>query len=102
MTVAFEDSRVAAGILEAIRAAVTEGVEAKSLQAMPHTVLISDNFYHARIKPLLSKWMGLFLAASGVNSHSTATGDRASGEVSHIISSLCFGCPHFLYSSITY
>ena len=47
--------------------AAQEGVAAKALQGTPHVVLIDDAFYHDRLKPLLAKWMLLFLASNGVS-----------------------------------
>ncbi len=44
-----------------------EGAAAKAIQTTPHTVLISDDFYHSKLKPLMAKWLMLFLSSNGVN-----------------------------------
>jgi len=69
----YMDSRVAESILEELGEVIAEGVEGHSLQMSPHLCLLQESFYHARMKPLLVRWMMVFLADKGV----TAMGREA-------------------------
>ena len=40
--------------------------EAKVLQRVPHLALLSEQFYHEQMKPLLSEWLLLWLRKQGL------------------------------------
>jgi hypothetical protein len=46
---------------QSIRAVLEEGFEARSLQRQPHLTLLSVEFYHSKLKPLLARWAMLWL-----------------------------------------
>jgi hypothetical protein len=61
MSVAFKDSREAITILEQIANMIQQGIAAKHMQHTPHLVLLNKHFYHKELKPLMARWMLLYL-----------------------------------------
>ena len=62
MTVPLQASRQAEVLLHAIRATIIRGIEERFLQRIPHLVLLSKAWYHGELKPLLAKWLVMFLS----------------------------------------
>ena len=58
---AWRANGTAKAILSKLHAAVAAGFEAKHLQRTPHLILISTVFYRAQLKPLLCRWMLIYL-----------------------------------------
>lgn len=61
MSVAFKDSREAISILESISAVIIQGIASKAMQHTPHLVLLNRSFYNKELKPLMARWMLLYL-----------------------------------------
>jgi hypothetical protein len=60
------DSRVAVTILEELKAEVKIGFDKYYLQQSPHFVLLSKEFYDQQLRPLLARWLLLWLRARKV------------------------------------
>ena len=60
------DSRVAIEILDELQLVINEGFATLQLQKSPHLALVSKNFYDAKMKKVLSKWLLLWLRARKV------------------------------------
>jgi len=72
MSVPLHASREADNILKQIKGVVEIGFQKRHLQKTPHFVLLSRNWYHRELKPLLAKWVVIWLSfgqtvASGLN-----------------------------------
>jgi hypothetical protein len=52
---------VAAAVLDGIRAVVLEGVASHQLQTTPHLVLLSPKLYAQKLRPLLARWLLVWL-----------------------------------------
>jgi len=61
MSVAFQDSMKAQTILKGLNKVLEEGYEERALQKIPHVVLLNADFYHEKMKPLLAKWVMLWM-----------------------------------------
>lgn len=48
-------------VLKELSSVVEKGVAERKLQTAPHLVLLSTEFYHGQMKPLLAKWLLFFL-----------------------------------------
>ena len=59
--VAFDGSGQAAAILNRLQSSVKIGLQQKHLQASPHLALLSVEFYHEELLPILADWMLLWL-----------------------------------------
>ncbi|KAJ1425171.1 hypothetical protein B484DRAFT_93375, partial [Ochromonadaceae sp. CCMP2298] len=57
------DSKVAMGILAELEQVLALGFSTLQLQRSPHLALVSKNFYDARMKSVLAKWLLLWLRA---------------------------------------
>ena len=57
----FTDSRDAVEILAELDAVIVEGCKTKDLQAIPHVVILNRQFYSSRMRPLLARWIMIFL-----------------------------------------
>jgi hypothetical protein len=57
------DSRGASELLTSLEGVIREGFDTLCLQKSPHLVLLSRNFYDIKMKPLLAKWLLLWLRA---------------------------------------
>ena len=69
MTVPMEGSHEAKQTLAKVKAVLDEGYAQKSLQRTPHLVLLSRAFYHVKLKPLLARWIVIWMSfrqASGL------------------------------------
>jgi hypothetical protein len=55
------DDRRALDVLDELKLAVEGGVRDQHLQLTPHLLLLSRDFYHATLKPLLAKWLVPFV-----------------------------------------
>jgi hypothetical protein len=64
MSVPFQQSAVAHGILAELAAAIEEGYDKRALQRSPHLVLLNIEFYVEKLRPLMAQWMNLWLAAN--------------------------------------
>lgn len=62
MTVPLQASRQAEMLLREIKVMIEKGVANRHLQQIPHIVLLSKQFYHGELKPLLARWLVMFLA----------------------------------------
>eukprot|EP00931_Biecheleriopsis_adriatica_P057927 TRINITY_DN3440_c1_g1_i1.p1 TRINITY_DN3440_c1_g1~~TRINITY_DN3440_c1_g1_i1.p1 ORF type:complete len:2068 (-),score=475.91 TRINITY_DN3440_c1_g1_i1:13-5871(-) len=57
----FEGHPGAAKVLERLKKAVERGLRLKQLQAAPHLALLSSEFYHKELRPILAEWVLLWL-----------------------------------------
>lgn len=57
----FTDSRDAVELLDELTAVIEEGCKTKDLQKIPHIVILNRTFYTQKMRPLLSKWMVIYL-----------------------------------------
>ena len=64
--VAFNDSRQAMSILQKLKAAVDEGLKNNFLQIIPHLALIDLNYYRETLKPLLARWILVWLTSKQI------------------------------------
>lgn len=62
-------------LLAQIKEALEEGRRARALQSSPHLVLVSKPFYETTLRPLLAKWVQLWLASKGVALGALTTGE---------------------------
>ena len=53
-------------VLERIRAAVDEGIQQSVIGRIPHLALLSDEFYHQKLRPVLAEWLLLWLRRNGL------------------------------------
>ena len=60
----WKGSGAAQALLDRLHAAVTLGLERKVLQRTPHLILLSRPFYVGQLKPLLCRWMLLWVRKS--------------------------------------
>ena len=58
----FADSAEAENILTSLSNTIDEGHSENLVQVVPHFGLINLPFYHKKMKPLLARWMMLWLA----------------------------------------
>jgi hypothetical protein len=85
----FENSREAAMILQNLSSVLKRGMELKFIQHIPHLVLLNAEFYHSDLKPLLIKWMVLWIdSLSHSNLSSKSVLDFLSNEKRDISSKL--------------
>ncbi|CAK9023700.1 unnamed protein product [Durusdinium trenchii] len=61
-----KESHAARQILQTLSEVVRCGTERKQLQKNPHLVLLSDDFFHIEMKPILCQWMCLWLTIEHV------------------------------------
>ena len=61
-----EASIVADAVLEEIAIAVQEGCDAQVMQSTPHIVLCDKRYYHSDLKPLLARWLLVWLSDKGI------------------------------------
>ena len=69
MTVPMHGSREAEVCLAQIKAVLDDGYAQRDLQRTPHLVLLSRAFYHTKLKPLLARWIVIWMSfrqASGL------------------------------------
>ena len=71
ISVSYHDSKDAINILNEIKVAIEQGCQLKLLQKTPHLVLLSTDYYHLSLKPLIAKWMVLWLETNGVTKLTT-------------------------------
>lgn len=57
------DSKEACQILDDLAAVVTQGLVSLSLLSTPHLALVSKNFYDDHMKPVLARWLVLWIRA---------------------------------------
>lgn len=57
------DSKEACQILDDLAAVITQGLVSLSLLSTPHLALVSKNFYDTHMKPVLARWLVLWIRA---------------------------------------
>lgn len=62
MTVPLQASRQAELLLVHIRMTIQQGLSERHLQRIPHLILLSKSWYHGQLKPLLAKWLVMYLS----------------------------------------
>lgn len=70
MSVDFQQSEDAMGILRQLKSVIQKGYDEKCLQRNPHIVLLDVEFYHRSIRPVMLEWLLLWLNQqhlSGIN-----------------------------------
>ena len=93
MTVKFEDSMQAIGILKRLREVIEKGKSLKALQQTPHLVVLDRSFYHKQMRPILSEWVLLFMRSKKMGS--VEVSDVKNGIAATIIT------PHTITISLT-
>ncbi len=71
----FHQSGRAKRVLEELQKVIEDGYERRALQRSPHLVLLNSEWYHENMRPVMSRWMTLWLEAnhvSGMRSEWTA------------------------------
>eukprot|EP00755_Sulcionema_specki_P005608 Sspe_Gene.33212::Locus_16237_Transcript_1_1_Confidence_1.000_Length_12018::g.33212::m.33212 len=68
MSVAFKDSPKAKQILAELSVVLAEGYENRALQDTPHLILLNLEFYSTKMKPLMARWLQLWLEAQHITS----------------------------------
>ena len=63
----FEQSQTASAVLEDLKLLVELGFSQRALQRSPHLVLLNTEWYHAKMRPVMAKWMMLWLEANHVS-----------------------------------
>ena len=63
----FHQSGRAHRILEELSAVIEEAYKLRALQRSPHLVLLNAEWYHAKMMPVMAKWMLLWLEANHVS-----------------------------------
>merc|ERR1719502_662217 len=66
MSVPFHQSGRAHTILAELSTVIAEGYELRALQRSPHLVLLNVEWYHQTMRPVLARWMLLWLEANHV------------------------------------
>ena len=66
MSVSFHQSGRAHRILEELREVIEDGYARRALQRSPHLVLLHTEWYHEVMRPVMVKWMLLWLEANHV------------------------------------
>ena len=61
MSVSFQESREANAILTKIKQVIEQGAAARVLQRTPHLILLNKSFYDGQLRPLLARWLLLWL-----------------------------------------
>jgi hypothetical protein len=64
MTIELVDSRDAVKVVQDIKGVIDTGCRSKVVQTTPHVVVLDRTFYHLRLRPLLSRWILLWLKES--------------------------------------
>ncbi|CAK8991914.1 Uncharacterized protein SCF082_LOCUS2863 [Durusdinium trenchii] len=64
-TTAARGSTRAMAVLSKLEEAVQRGLKSKQLQQAPHLVLLSLDFYHKELRPILAEWALIWLKSSG-------------------------------------
>ena len=67
MSVSFEQSSRAKQVLEELCLVIEEGYEQHTLQRSPHLTLLNEEWYVAAMKPIMARWMLLWLEANHVS-----------------------------------
>ncbi len=62
-----KESKQMAIVLEKLQAAVKAGQADRSIQRVPHFVVLRKQFYTAHLQPLLAEWMLIWLGGKGVS-----------------------------------
>tara|TARA_B100000780_G_scaffold64561_1_gene42270 strand:- start:41 stop:904 length:864 start_codon:yes stop_codon:yes gene_type:complete len=73
MSVGFSQSGRAHQVLDELSAVITTGFEQRMLQASPHLVLLSTEWYSSNMKPLLARWMLLWLESHHLSTPQLST-----------------------------
>eukprot|EP00930_Biecheleria_cincta_P027556 TRINITY_DN19334_c0_g1_i1.p1 TRINITY_DN19334_c0_g1~~TRINITY_DN19334_c0_g1_i1.p1 ORF type:complete len:4939 (-),score=993.22 TRINITY_DN19334_c0_g1_i1:298-13221(-) len=61
-----KESHAARQILQELSEVVLDGAEKKQLQKNPHLILLTEDFFHDRMKPILCQWLCLWLTCEHV------------------------------------
>eukprot|EP00966_Prymnesium_polylepis_P214951 4978231-Prymnesium_polylepis.1 len=67
MSVNFEQSARARAVLEELSAIIEAGYAEHTLQRSPHLTLLNEEWYSRKMKPVMAKWMLLWLEANHVS-----------------------------------
>ena len=67
MTVAMHGSREAEVTLEHLKAVIDEGYGQRDIQRTPHLILLSRAYYHLKVKPLLARWIVIWMSFRQAN-----------------------------------
>jgi len=67
MSVNFEQSARAHAVLEELAAVIEAGYQEHTLQRSPHLTLLNEEWYERAMKPVMAKWMLLWLEANHVS-----------------------------------
>ena len=63
----FKESRQMAVILDKLKGAIKQGQADRSVQRVPHFILLRKSFYTAYLLPLLAEWMLIWLGSKGLS-----------------------------------
>ena len=67
MGVNFDQSTRAWAILDELTAVIEQGYEKHALQRSPHLTLLNEEWYAREMKPVMAKWLLLWLEANHVS-----------------------------------
>ena len=62
-----KESRQMAAVLDKLKLVVKQGQAERSVQRVPHFVVLRKQFYTAHLQPLLAEWMLIWLGAKGLS-----------------------------------
>ena len=98
MSVPFQESREAASLLAKIKVVIEQGAAARVLQRTPHIILLNKSFYDSQLRPLLARWLLLYLNTKqmgGINDEQILSfilnGPRADEALSTLINNRLSG-----------
>ncbi len=66
LTHSIPESKLARAAIKRLQNVLEEGARDRFVQTSPHLVLISTEFYHAKMKPLLADWVMTFFIQKGL------------------------------------
>ena len=73
VTIKLTDSRNATVLLDKIRDAIDDGCKLKVMQSVPHVVLLDRMYYEKELRPLLTRWLVLWLMQTRIKEVSEET-----------------------------
>ncbi|KAJ9441712.1 putative nucleoredoxin 1-2 [Diplonema papillatum] len=68
MSVSFKDSSKAKVILSELQQVLKGGFESRALQDTPHVILLNLGYFSTKVKPIMAKWLQLWLESLHVTS----------------------------------
>ena len=60
-----QGSHEATEILKLIHTRITDAIKEKAVQAVPHVCVLDRKWYHQSLRPLLARWISVWLRAHG-------------------------------------